>query len=162
MRPHPKAKGNAYQRRLMIQRIEGDLPVTLAAETAGWIERTACKWSRRWRERARRASRAAEAGRGRPATVRLADELKRNEPVPAEGHESASVDEDVLGALDPEARSSILEYVHDLARGEAHQTRKEIMRFTRERGAGAAGLGSGSVVVAVEIGKHPAAFVSIH
>ena len=50
MRPHPKAKGNAYQRCLMIQRIEGGLPVAQAAEMAGWSERTAYKWLRRWRE----------------------------------------------------------------------------------------------------------------
>jgi hypothetical protein len=64
----------------------------------------------------------------------LADEFKRNEPVPAEGHESDFVDEDVLGVLDPEARGIILEYVHDLARGEEHRAWKKIMRFTRKRG----------------------------
>ncbi len=63
----------------------------------------------------------------------LADEFKHNEPVPVEGHESAFVDEDVLGVLDPEARSIILDYVHDLARGEEHRAWKEIMRFTRKR-----------------------------
>jgi len=36
--------------------------------------------------------------------------------------------------LDPEARSIIFEYVHDLALGEEHQAWKEIMRFTRKRG----------------------------
>ena len=30
MRPHPKAKGNVNQRRLMAQRIEGGLPVAQA------------------------------------------------------------------------------------------------------------------------------------
>jgi hypothetical protein len=64
----------------------------------------------------------------------LAYEFKRNEPAPAEGHESDFVDEDVLGVLDPEARTIVLEYVHDLARGEEHRAWKEIMRFTRKRG----------------------------
>lgn len=50
MRPHPKAKGNAYQRRLMIRRLEAGLSVAEAAERAGWSERTAYKWLRRWRE----------------------------------------------------------------------------------------------------------------
>jgi len=50
MRPHPRAKGNAYQRRLMIERIEGGMPVPRAAAMAGWSERTAYKWLRRWRE----------------------------------------------------------------------------------------------------------------
>ena len=77
---------------------------------------------------------ASEAYVARDVCSSLADEFKRNEPVPAEGHESDFVDEDVLGVLDPEARSIILDYVHDLARGEEHQAWKEIVRFTRRRG----------------------------
>jgi hypothetical protein len=64
----------------------------------------------------------------------LADEFKRSEPIPVEGHEGAYVDEDVLGVLDPEARTVLLDYVHDLARGEEHEAWMEVMRFTRERG----------------------------
>jgi hypothetical protein len=64
----------------------------------------------------------------------LADEFNHNEPFPVEGHESAFVDEDVLGVLDSEARTIILDYVHDLALGEEHQAWKEIVRFTRRRG----------------------------
>jgi hypothetical protein len=85
-------------------------------------------WPHHWGAYASETYVAREVCRG------LADEFKRNEPVPAEGHESAFVDEDVLGVLDFEARSIILEYVHDLARGEEHQAWKEIMRFTRKRG----------------------------
>jgi transposase InsO family protein len=50
MRPHPRAKGNAYQRRLMIRRIETGMSVAQAAEMAGWSERTGFKWLSRWRE----------------------------------------------------------------------------------------------------------------
>lgn len=51
MRPHPKAKGNAYQRRLMIRRVlEQGWSVATASEAAGWSERTGFKWLRRWRE----------------------------------------------------------------------------------------------------------------
>ena len=51
MRPHPKAKGNAYQRRLMIRRVvEAGWSVAAASEAAGWSERTGFKWLRRWRE----------------------------------------------------------------------------------------------------------------
>lgn len=51
MRPHPKAKGNAYQRRLMIRRVlEQGWSVAAASEAAGWSERTGFKWLRRWRE----------------------------------------------------------------------------------------------------------------
>jgi len=57
----------------------------------------------------------------------------RSEPVVAEGHESEFVDDDVLGVLDPEARSVVLDYVHDLARGEEHRAWEDIVRFTRRR-----------------------------
>jgi hypothetical protein len=85
-------------------------------------------WRHFWGAYASETYVACEVCRG------LADEFKRNEPVPVEGHESDFVDEDVLGVLDPEARAIILEYVHDLARGEEHQAWKEIVRFTRKRG----------------------------
>jgi hypothetical protein len=85
-------------------------------------------WRHAWGAYASETYVAREVCRG------LADEFKHNEPFPVEGHESAFVDEDVLGVLDPEARTIILDYVHDLARGEEHQAWKEIVRFTRKRG----------------------------
>jgi hypothetical protein len=77
---------------------------------------------------------ASEAYVAREVCRDLADEFKHHEPIPAEGQESHFVDEDVLGVLDPEARSVILDYVHDLAQGEEHQAWKEVVRFTRKRG----------------------------
>jgi transposase len=51
MRPHPRAKGNPYQRRLFIRRVtEEGMPVGEACEMAGWSERTGYKWLRRWKE----------------------------------------------------------------------------------------------------------------
>jgi transposase InsO family protein len=51
MRPHPKAKGNPYQRRLFVQRVlEQGWSVAEASEAAGWSERTGYKWLRRFRE----------------------------------------------------------------------------------------------------------------
>ena len=51
MRPHSKAKGNAFTRRLMIRRIEDQgWPVAKAAAMAGCSERTGYKWLRRWRD----------------------------------------------------------------------------------------------------------------
>lgn len=51
MRPHPRAKGNPYQRRLFIHRVvEEGFSVGRASELAGWSERTGYKWLRRWRE----------------------------------------------------------------------------------------------------------------
>ena len=85
-------------------------------------------WRHTWGAHASETFVAREVCRG------LAAELKHNEPVPVEGDESAFVDEDVLGVLDSEARSVILDYVHDLAPAEEHQAWKEIMRFTRKRG----------------------------
>jgi hypothetical protein len=77
---------------------------------------------------------ASEAFVAREVCKDLANEFQRNEPVPVEGLEGAYVDEDVLGVLDPEARTVILDYVHDLARGEEHEAWMEVMRFTRKRG----------------------------
>lgn len=77
---------------------------------------------------------ASEAYIAREACWDLADEFKHNEPVLAEGHESDFVDDDVLDALDSEARAVVFEYVHDLALGEERQAWKEIVRFTRKRG----------------------------
>jgi transposase InsO family protein len=51
MRPHPKAKGNPYQRKLFIRRVlEEDWSVAEASDAAGWSERTGYKWLRRFRE----------------------------------------------------------------------------------------------------------------
>jgi len=63
----------------------------------------------------------------------LANELEVSEPVPAEGQESDFVEDDVLGVLDPEARGVVLDYVHDLARGEEHLAWEDVVRFTRKR-----------------------------
>jgi len=76
---------------------------------------------------------ASEAYIAREACRDLAAEFEQNEPVPAAGHESDFVDEDVLSALDPEARAVVFEYVHDLALGEEHAAWKQIVRFTRKR-----------------------------
>lgn len=84
-------------------------------------------WRHAWGAYASEIYVAREVCRG------LADEFKHNEPVPVEGQESAFVDEDVLGVLDPEARGVILDYVHDLARGEEHQAWEDVVRFTRNR-----------------------------
>ena len=51
MRPHPKAKGNPYQRRLFVHRVLNEgWSVAEACEAAGWSERTGFKWLRRFRE----------------------------------------------------------------------------------------------------------------
>ncbi len=76
---------------------------------------------------------ASESYVARQVCSDLADELKRSEPIPANGHESDFVDDDVLDVLDPEACNIMLDYVHDLARGEEHDVWREIMRFTRKR-----------------------------
>ncbi|MBW2577371.1 MAG: hypothetical protein JRE38_04800 [Deltaproteobacteria bacterium] len=85
-------------------------------------------WRHFWGAHASEAYVAREACRG------LAEEFKHNEPAPVEGHESDFVDNDVLSVLDPEARTIIFEYVHDLALGEERRVWKEIVRFTRKRG----------------------------
>ncbi len=51
MRPHPKAKGNPYQRKLYLRRVlEESWSVAEASDAAGWSERTGYKWLRRFRE----------------------------------------------------------------------------------------------------------------
>ena len=65
----------------------------------------------------------------------LAAELRRAEPTPPEGQETHFVDEDVLGALEPEARALLLRYVHDLARVEEHRAWRQVVQFTRAFGS---------------------------
>jgi len=77
---------------------------------------------------------ASETYVAREVCQGFADELELSEPIPAEGHESDFVDEDVIGLLEPEARSVMLDYVHDLALAEEHRAWKDILRFTRKRG----------------------------
>ena len=51
MRPHPKAKGNPYQRELFVRRVlEEGWSVAEASDAAGWSERTGFKWLGRFRE----------------------------------------------------------------------------------------------------------------
>ena len=85
-----------------------------------------------WRDAS--GAHASEAFVAQEVCRELADEFKRSEPVPVEGHEGAYVGEGVLSVLDPEARTVLLGYVHDLARGEEHQAWLEVVHFTRERG----------------------------
>lgn len=51
MRPHPKAKGNPYQRELFVRRVlEEGWSVAEASDAVGWSERTGFKWLGRFRE----------------------------------------------------------------------------------------------------------------
>ena len=51
MRPHPKSKGNPYQRKLYLRRVlDESWSVAEASDAAGWSERTGYKWLRRFRE----------------------------------------------------------------------------------------------------------------
>ncbi|MEE8581980.1 MAG: leucine zipper domain-containing protein, partial [Myxococcota bacterium] len=63
MRPPPKAKGNPYQRRLFVRRIQDQgWSVAEASEAAGWSERTGFKWLRRWREESEEGLRDRRSG----------------------------------------------------------------------------------------------------
>jgi len=86
---------------------------------------------RHWR--ASGGAHASETFVAREVGKELARELKHLEPTPAEGDEGSYVDEDVLGVLEPEARTIVFDYVHDLARGEEHEAWMEVLRFTREK-----------------------------
>jgi transposase InsO family protein len=79
MRPHPKAKGNPYQRKLFCRRVlEQGWSVGEASEAAGWSERTGYKWLRRFRQE-------GEAGlgdrRSGPLRVRNRTPRKRVEKI---------------------------------------------------------------------------------
>jgi transposase InsO family protein len=49
MKLHANARTCPKSRRLLVERLEGDWSLTMAAEAAGVSERTAAKWLRRWR-----------------------------------------------------------------------------------------------------------------
>jgi transposase InsO family protein len=50
MKLHANARTCPRSRRLLVDRLEGDWSLTMAAEAAGVSERTAAKWLARWRE----------------------------------------------------------------------------------------------------------------
>jgi hypothetical protein len=77
---------------------------------------------------------ASEAFVAREVCRELAGALRRSEPTPAEGQAAHFVDDDVLGALEPEARALLLRYVHDLARVEEHHAWRQVVQFTRAFG----------------------------
>lgn len=127
---HPEAVHG--QPEAVVRRCE--LEVKEHTEEEAWLhardiaEERNLYWQNAW------GAHASERFVAREVCRELAAKLKRSEPVPEDGQESHYVDEDVLAALEPGAQSVILDYVHDLARGEEHRAWLEVLRFTRERG----------------------------
>ncbi len=77
---------------------------------------------------------ASEAFVAREVCRELAEDLRRREPRPQEGHADAYVGAAALAPLESEGRTLVLRYVFDLARQEEHDTWLQVMDFTREKG----------------------------
>jgi hypothetical protein len=77
---------------------------------------------------------SSEAYLAKQVTAQLADELKRHEPGVEDGAEVHLAGAEILGALEPEARARVIEWVCELAREVEHQVWAEIVRFTAGEG----------------------------
>jgi hypothetical protein len=77
---------------------------------------------------------SSEAYVAKEITAALARELVRHEPSVEAGAEVHLAGEEILGALEPEAREKVIEWVCQLAREVEHQVWAEIVRFTKQEG----------------------------
>ena len=73
---------------------------------------------------------ASEAFVAKEICHELARELKRKEPHVTPENEADFVADDVIEALEPDARETLRSWIHDLAEREEHEAWLEIVRFT--------------------------------
>jgi len=85
-------------------------------------------WERMWGQH------ATESDVAREVCAMLAQELRRREPSVKKGDAPQLAGEELLAALEPEARERVEEWVRDLAQQVEHRIWKEIVRFTRKDG----------------------------
>ena len=90
-----------------------------------YVEGRMHEWEHEW------GCHATESAVARTVCPMLAGGLKRNEPEIRPGSERDFVDDDVLAALEPEARQKLFEWVRELAQDVEHRIWKEVVRFTR-------------------------------
>lgn len=77
---------------------------------------------------------ATEAGVARELCVKLAKELAQHEPEVGRKDAPHLADERVLGALEPDARRRVVDWVCDLAREVEHRIWGQIVDLTRKEG----------------------------
>jgi len=76
---------------------------------------------------------ASEAFVAREVCHRFAVKMREMEPVVPEGGEEELAGESVMAAFEPEARSILRQWIHDLACEEEHHIWMDIIRFTDKR-----------------------------
>ncbi|HEM47408.1 MAG TPA: hypothetical protein ENO23_10245 [Alphaproteobacteria bacterium] len=118
--------------REMVERCE-DAVRRHAAEHAwaaarAYVEGRMHEWEHEWGQH------ATESAVAREVCPMLAAELKRREPHVQPGEERALVGDEILNALEPEARAKVAEWVRELAQQVEHKIWLEIVRFTRRDG----------------------------
>ncbi len=138
--------------------VHGDVPAAVvsrcekevrqhAAEHAwlaakAFVEGRMHEWEQKWGQH------ATESAVAREVCPMLANELKAREPSIDAGGAAALVGEEVLGALEPEARAKVVEWVRELAQQVEHEIWREIVKFTRRDGRQMAKDGRASSVEA--------------
>ena len=95
------------------------------AAARAYVEGRMHQWEHEW------GCHATESAVARTVCPMLANELKRREPEVTAGSERSFVDDDVLDALEPEARQKLFEWVRELAQDVEHRIWREVVRFTR-------------------------------
>jgi len=93
-----------------------------------YVEGRMHEWEHEWGQH------ATESAVAREVCPMLAQELKRREPHVQPGEAGALAGEEILRALEPEARAKVVEWVCELAQRIEHEIWREIVRFTKRDG----------------------------
>jgi hypothetical protein len=116
----------------LVERCEAAVRQHAAADAweaaRAYVEGRMHDWEHAW------GGHSSEAYVAKNVTDKLARELKRHEPSVEAGAEVHLAGEEVLGAIEPEARQKVIEWVCDLARQVEHKVWAEIVRFTKKEG----------------------------
>jgi hypothetical protein len=93
-----------------------------------YVEGRLEQWEHQW------GFHASEASVAKEICIELARQLERHEPGVEAGAGPHLAGEDVLGALEPQARGKVIEWVCELAREVEHRIWGEIVSFTKQEG----------------------------
>lgn len=93
-----------------------------------YVEGRMHEWEHQW------GGHAVETDVAREVCPMLAKELKSHEPDPGKAFEDIMPAEQVMSALEPEARAKLAEWLMEVAADVEHQIWREIVRFTKRDG----------------------------
>ena len=130
----------------LVERFERE--VRRHAEADAWhaakahVENRMHEWEQRW------GYHSSEAYAAKEVCPELASELQRMEPHFDKGDEPHLVGENLLGTLEPEARTLVEDWIRDVANEVEHKIWREVVQYTRDRGRGLVREGRVSTEVA--------------